>query len=316
MLTTGACTLSNYTDSKAGKVADFHHTFGFAIVELDGDYFHVRQVTACSDGSFTDLYHNVHNGEVKHIWGCSSFVFGDIHTGDTDMPMVERTLKLLEVLVPDNIVVHDLFNGHSVNRHEEKNPIKTFFKIKNDRHLLKDELHIANLFLANLEGYTDNVVVVRSNHDEWIDTYIETRDWHKDIMNADTFMMLAGVKLAGEAPKGILPYYINKYLPNIKALSSSESYIANEFELAIHGHLGANGSRGGVLQFKRLNIKMITGHTHVPSRYDGVVTVGTSTHLRVGYNVGASGWLQSHAIEHLDGKVQQIHFINNKYTTL
>jgi hypothetical protein len=37
MLTTGAITKKNYTDSKSGKVGDFHHTFGFVIVEIKDD---------------------------------------------------------------------------------------------------------------------------------------------------------------------------------------------------------------------------------------------------------------------------------------
>jgi len=43
MLTTGACTLPNYTDSKTGKKGDFHHTYGFVIV-TEGD---MHYVTAC-----------------------------------------------------------------------------------------------------------------------------------------------------------------------------------------------------------------------------------------------------------------------------
>jgi hypothetical protein len=33
----GAITKKNYTDSKSGKVGDFHHTFGFVIVEIKDD---------------------------------------------------------------------------------------------------------------------------------------------------------------------------------------------------------------------------------------------------------------------------------------
>jgi hypothetical protein len=89
-----------------------------------------------------------------------------------------------------------------------------------------------------------------------------------------------------------------------------------DWEFGVHGHQGANGSRGNPNQFKKLSTKMITAHTHTPQRVDGVVTVGTSTHLRVGYNTGASSWMQSHAIQHADGKVQQLHCINYKFTTL
>ena len=38
MLTTGAVTLKNYTDSKAGKKGEFHHILGFTIVEIKDDF--------------------------------------------------------------------------------------------------------------------------------------------------------------------------------------------------------------------------------------------------------------------------------------
>ena len=34
MMTTGSCTVKNYTDSKAGKKGEFHHTLGFVIIEI------------------------------------------------------------------------------------------------------------------------------------------------------------------------------------------------------------------------------------------------------------------------------------------
>jgi hypothetical protein len=47
ILTTDAITKKNYTDSKSGKVGDFHLTFGFVIVEIkdDNTFFFDRQVT-------------------------------------------------------------------------------------------------------------------------------------------------------------------------------------------------------------------------------------------------------------------------------
>ena len=55
LTTTGACTLPNYSDSKAGKVGTHHHTLGAAVVELDGDAFHLRQINATHDGCFYDM---------------------------------------------------------------------------------------------------------------------------------------------------------------------------------------------------------------------------------------------------------------------
>ena len=60
MLTTGACTIKNYTDSKSGKKGEFHHTLGFVIAEIkDDDTFFIRQVTADEEGNFMDLWNQV-----------------------------------------------------------------------------------------------------------------------------------------------------------------------------------------------------------------------------------------------------------------
>jgi hypothetical protein len=56
LTTTGACTVRNYTDSKAGKLGEFHHTLGACLVELDGAKFHMRQINGDKDtGTFQDL---------------------------------------------------------------------------------------------------------------------------------------------------------------------------------------------------------------------------------------------------------------------
>jgi hypothetical protein len=64
-----------------------------------------------------------------------------------------------------------------------------------------------------------------------------------------------------------------------------------------------------------LNTKIVVGHYHSPGRKDGALAVGTSTHLRVGYNEGPSSWLQSHVIIHNDGRAQHINFIDGEFTT-
>jgi hypothetical protein len=87
------------------------------------------------------------------------------------------------------------------------------------------------------------------------------------------------------------------------------------FEVGVHGDVGSNGSRGSLVQFRRLNTKIIVGHYHKPERKEGALSVGTSTKLRVGYNIGPSSWLQSHIIIHEDGRAQHINFINNQFTT-
>ncbi len=69
MVSTGAVTLMNYTDSKSGKKGEFHHTLGFCVVEIeDKETFYVRQVTADDKtGNFSDLFYRVENGKVSNL---------------------------------------------------------------------------------------------------------------------------------------------------------------------------------------------------------------------------------------------------------
>jgi hypothetical protein len=68
----GAITKSNYTDSKSGKVGDFHHTLGSIVEIKDDETFFVRQVTADDkSGDFSDLYNRVSDGNVKvRLYSC------------------------------------------------------------------------------------------------------------------------------------------------------------------------------------------------------------------------------------------------------
>jgi hypothetical protein len=103
---------------------------------------------------------------------------------------------------------------------------------------------------------------------------------------------------------------INDVYPNYITLGRSSSYQVKGWELGQHGDVGANG-RGSLLQFRKLNTKIIVGHYHSPGK-DGALAVGTSTTMRVGYNIGPSSWLQAHVIIHNDARAQHINFIDGE----
>jgi hypothetical protein len=119
-----------------------------------------------------------------------------------------------------------------------------------------------------------------------------------------------------ESIKGVIPELINRKYPKFITLGRSDSYIVKGWELGQHGDVGSAGSRGSLQQFRKLNTKIVVGHYHAPGRFDGALSVGTSTVLRVGYNIGASSWLQSHVIIHENGKAQHLNFIDGEFTTL
>lgn len=313
LLTTGAISLQNYTDTKSGKKGEFHHTLGFVIVELDGDDFHIRQVTADEDGSFYDLHYNVLNGTIRET-SETVIVFGDLHLGETNDEVLDVSFRMAEDLNCEDIILHDVFNGHSISHHERNQP----FQVMSREDDGSDDLMLE---LTNMATFFDehsdfNFIMVRSNHDEFLDRWLNDVDWRKST-NKSAYLELAYVLKNDNIGKGIIPAILNKCgVTNVKCLGINDSFRVQNIECGVHGHIGANGSRGGVIQFKNLNTKNITGHTHTPCREDGHSSVGTLTHLRVGYNKGASSWMNSNVVIYPNGKSQHVHIINNKYTTL
>lgn len=317
MMTTGACTVKNYTDSKAGKKGEFHHTLGFVIVEIKNEeIFFSRQITATDDGNFTDLFYKVEDGNVTKIDTIAAAVLGDLHYGQHDERVLDKTLDLFKSLKPENVILHDVFDGLSINHHESKDPFIQYQREVDGTNSLKVEIES---MLEGLEKFSDyNVSIVRSNHDDFLDRWLKNTDWRKanTLKNSIEYMEFSALLLKGEAPKGIIPYLINKKFPSFRTLGRSDSLVVNGWELAQHGDIGSNGSRGSLMQFRKLNTKIVVGHYHSPGRKDGALAVGTSTKLRVNYNLGPSGWLQSHVIIHHDGKAQHINFIRGEFTTL
>ena len=323
MVTTGACTVSNYTDSKSGKKGEFHHTLGFVIIEIkDDDKFFIRQVTATDGGNFTDLYHNVtynlvtQESVITRVTSVAAIVWGDIHYGKHDQRVFDSTFDLMAKIHPEYVVLHDVFDGDSINHHEIKDPFIQYEKEMSGANSLKREIDELLIALEEFQDY--NVIVVRSNHDDFVDRWLKDTDWRKTVTpkNSLEYMQFATAILSKEAPNGVIPYVINKKFPQFKTLGRGDSFIIKDWELGQHGDIGSGGSRGSLLQFRKLNTKIVVGHYHSPGRKDGALAVGTSTHLRIGYNRGASSWLQSHVIIHNDGKAQHIHFIGGEYTTL
>ena len=323
MLSTGAVTIMNYTDSKAGKKGEFHHTLGFVVVEIkDKDTFFVRQVTADDKtGDFTDLYYKVKGGKVTKNTSISAIVFGDLHYGHHDQKVIDSTLKVLTKIKPKHVILHDVFDGDSISHHAIKDPFIQYGKEVDGTNDLKKEVDVMIDGLKVFEKF-ENVVIVRSNHDDFLDRWLKNEDWKKQptFKNAPLYMRYSGLLLEqyGTNPKnviGVIPALINERYPKFKTLTRNASYRVNDWELGQHGDIGSNGSRGSLLQFRKLNTKVVVGHYHSPGRKDGALAVGTSTTLRVGYNLGPSSWLQSHVLIHDDGKAQHIHCIDGEFTT-
>lgn len=209
------------------------------------------------------------------------------------------------------MILHDVFDGMSVNHHELKNPFLLLERERNGELSLAKEIDYMNKWFEERTRY--NFVSVASNHNDFLDRWLMSNDWRTSI-NKELYLKLAALKVQ-HPDKSIISTLLSEF-SNVKSIEYGDSYRLNDIELALHGDRGSNGSRGSANQFKSLNTKTVTAHTHSPSRQLGSVVAGTSTKLDLGYNKGLCGWMQSDVIIYPNGKTAIVNFINGKFSTM
>lgn len=323
LMTTGAITIpdytsANYMSNRTAYIADHDHVMGGLIVEIgDSDEYHFRQFQCDHRGRFIDLGKQYDGKTVKKIRP-EAFVLGDWHSGST-CPMAKGVWKdICDKLKPKSLVLHDLFDGRSINHHEAHN-IDSLAKRAELGHLnLLDELKLVSDDLEELSKWVDQLVVVKSNHDEFLKRFLQKGDFAGDPYNYKTFLKLAlqyvetnedplkfGVEVLGEMDA--------KVAKKVKWLERDEDYIVSGIQLGAHGDKGANGARGGLKSMEFAYGNSVTGHSHSPEILRGAWQVGTSSKLKLSYNVGPSSWLNSSCLVYPNGQRQLINAINGKY---
>lgn len=312
LVTTGAVTVQNYTDSKAGKQGEFHHSHSALVVEIVGKKFFVRHVHFDGSG-FIDL------GEFYSPKGVSAaprplaLVFGDTHRASM-CKVVEKTTfapgGMVDTLNPEHLVFHDLHDGYARNHHHRLNPFSEIAKRMSDMHRVKKEVHDDVAWLQKVAAGR-KAIIVPSNHDDFFARWIIDTDWRRDPDNADFYLetaltMVRGTKMGAGGAEYPDPFihWVNqlKGASPIRCLHRDESFVLGGIELAIHGDKGPNGARGTRQNLRRIGVKSIVGHSHSPGIEEGCYQAGTSTPLRMEYNAGPSSWLNAHVILYANGK--------------
>jgi hypothetical protein len=324
MTTTGACTVKNYTDSKAGKKGEFHHAFGGCIVEVQGKTFHLRHVSVMPDGSFIDLDKEYAPEGVQPAPPAEALVMGDTHVDFVDPQVVSATFGkggIVETLKPKRLIYHDLLDFYSRNHHHRNDPFSGIAKQQSGMDNVRDEINRAIDFVQNNTPPDTEAIIVASNHNDALSRWINEADWKTDSVNAEVYLetalaMVKSVEMTKHGKSVIHPftYWGRKaFGDNIRILGRDESYTVKGIELSLHGDKGLNGARGSIVGISRIGVKTIIGHSHIPGIRDGCHQTGTSTYLRLEYNSGPSGWLQTHGGIYGNGKRFLINIIGGKW---
>jgi len=327
LTTTGACTVPNYTDSKAGKLGEFHHTLGAAVVEVRGSVFHLRQINADKKtGAFYDLE------TLATAEGCSkaiprplSLTLGDTHVRAVDRLVERATKEILGRLKPRHIAWHDLCDGYSFNHHSEKNPFVPIERTAIGAASARQEVFDALEYVAQWTPADMVSIIVPSNHNDFLQRWLHDNDWRRlDPVNR-LFYLETALALAHQANKGtgFAAEQLNAFIywakqrfantKNVRVLDYDESCMLGEIEHGLHGHQGPDGARGNLKNLRRIGVKTNTGHAHSPGIDEGAYRAGTSTRLRLGYNSGPSSWLNSHILTYANSKRTLINIIDGEW---
>jgi hypothetical protein len=324
LYTTGSVTKKNYSRTKQGNLAAFHHTHGAVVAEVRGGVFFLREINW--DGEcFHDLETVYGDGRTRQKVPIAALVTGDEHVW-FNCPEVRRATydgpgSICEVLRPPVVVRHDVLDCYSVSPHHHRNSITRAIKAAHGRDSLERELADTIRFIEETTPAGAENVIVSSNHHDHLMRWLENGEAHVEPRNAKLYHELKYKVLSSAmfGPGGAVPpepfavYAQGRIKVPTRFLGPDDSFQVHGVELGMHGHRGPNGTRGSLRSFSKIGTRSMIGHLHAPGIYQGAYGVGTSSRLRLEYNAGPSSWLNTHGVVHQNGKRQLLHVVNGRW---
>jgi hypothetical protein len=325
LYSSGAITEKHYSDTPTGDLAEFHHSLAGVIVEVRGKKFHLREVIW--DGEkFIDLDTSFTESGVYDAPPAEALVMGDIHVGLHSPDVMEATFGeggILEVTQAKRLLLHDLFDGRSVNPHERGKHLTRAALFAKGQTNLRSELQKVRKWLEEFPGERAEseleTFVVASNHDAFLHRWLEEGERHVEPENRALYHHLSAEMLDHHSAHDEFPNALELGLRRVgyqggaTFLGVDESLRIAGVELGMHGHLGPNGSRGSAKGLARIGTRSVIGHSHSSAIWQGVYQAGHSSRNRHGYNVGPSSWLTSHVLLLGNGRRQMAHIIGRDF---
>jgi hypothetical protein len=304
VFSTGTFCEPQYKNNRQGQIAKEDNCLSGWIIEIKNNKtFFVRAVQFDGKG-FQDLskYYTADNVMDKNA---NSIVI-EPHFGVEDNNALNFVDEVIKECKPQNIIMHDTYDGGAINPHMLNNIGAKCIR-NSIQQTLKSELDYLGYKLQELENkYDMNFLHVFSNHNQFLNRYLETGEFIKDVHNVK---LGAELFLAMVNDNDPLEYYLNKNfkLKKQKFLKVGESYKICNVEVNTHGNRGANGSRGNIKGIEASISDAIIGHSHVYSVYRLIVSTPTVCQLQQNYNKdGTSSWLTGCCLLFSNGKKQVI----------
>lgn len=327
LTTTGTVSNKPYSTTKPGIKAIFNHSFSAVVVEFDEKdkkkFVHVRHLNFDNElKSFYDLdriYDRNGSGSSKTI---KALITGDEHAVSTDKDVKLATYtddhSIVKTLRPEWIIRHDILDCHAISHHDKKNFFNRYKKHYQGKQYIEKELDETIQYLNETTPQWATSIVIASNHNEHLERWLNEIDpkeepWNAKIYHELMYKIIDKIEAAEEYDPFEI-YAEGKVSNNILFYKRADTFIMDNILMSAHGDVGVNGSRGSRDQFSTLPGKTIIGHSHSPGIEKGCYQVGTSSKLRLGYNIGSpSSWHHCHCLVYPNGKRQLVFITYGKY---
>lgn len=334
LMTTGSITRRNFTDSKAGHKGAFHHSLAAVVVEIDiNGHHHMRHVHWNAEkNGFYDL--DSFYGIASHRSGIrvEALLTGDSHAEFLCEEVEKATYigpdSMMSLLRPRFQVKHDVDDFYRRNHHHRGNDVIAYGKHHFGRNNVERGLQITADYLDRHSTPETQTIVVRSNHDEAFDRWLQEADPKRDPENSKFYYymkyhQLDNIRMTDTGfetfdafawwcfnPENELGLHNQS---NITFLKRDESFEIKGIEVGFHGDDGTNGGKGSTTGFSKIGPKVFIGHSHSPGIKEGAYQLGLSAKRNLEYAKGPSSWMHTHGIIYEDGTRTLIHIIDGEF---
>jgi hypothetical protein len=344
VMTSGAVTRPKVIPRKAGVKSLFHQIVGATVVQFDedGDVF-CRQITADDEtGAFYDLDCYVADAEVTTGHRATAATAPDIHVRKLDQANCMAIFgwdmrggrakyhnSLVDVLNPENMIFHDIFDNEARNHHHVNDNAYSYEMAIRRRDNVESEVDGVCDFLTLAARHDRKAIIAEGNHDLALEKYVREGRYRNDGTNIRYGLQLEDAYLDYverrsfaldnnfPVPKfSLLEHAVRLKRPELGDMVEwcvdGYSYLIDGIQVGNHGFRGANGARGTVRGFAKAGRKMSIGDKHSPEIDEGVYVAGVMN-LRHGYNKGLSGWAVTLIIQYPDGHRTLLTLQNGKW---
>jgi len=319
MVSTGAITKAvyqgkAYMSNRSDYLARMEHRLGAVLVNVENaESYHFSEIRCDASGSFAHMGTLYKPNGSTSTAKVSAFVMGDLHVTQQDEAALDAWVSIAKKVKPKAMVYHDFTDGISISHWKADDIISKTRDYEKGLTSIENELTACAEMLTRLKSCAKTHYVVDSNHNDFFSRYIRSKRFQSDHENFRISVKMAAMMLDGKnaVEEVILSKMSPKDRKNVIFTKEDKDLQISGFEVAVHGHRGANGSKGSLKGLANCFDKIVIGHSHTPGLTGDAYQVGTTTGPQ-GYEKGPSSHMHTSCLIYENGTAQLVNSIFGK----